>query len=31
MRDYDSEWKDVVNWVVHGLIAAEELGITQAS
>ena len=31
MRDYDSEWKDVVNWVVHGLIAAEELGITQAN
>ena len=29
VRDYDSEWKDVVNWVVHGLIAAEELGITQ--
>ena len=31
VRDYDSEWKDVVNWVVHGLIAAEELGITQAN
>ena len=31
VRDYDSEWKDVVNWVVHGLIAAEELGITQAT
>ena len=30
VRDYDSEWRDVVNWVVHGLIAAEELGITQA-
>ena len=28
VRDYDSEWKDVVNWVVHGLIAAEEMGIT---
>ena len=26
VRDYDSEWKDVVNWVVHGLIAAEENG-----
>ena len=31
VRDYDSEWKDVVNWVVHGLIAAEELEITQAN
>ncbi len=31
VRDYDSEWKDVVNWIVHGLIAAEEMGITQAN
>ena len=31
VRDYDSEWKDVVNWVVHGLIAAEELGITRGN
>ena len=31
VRDYDSEWKDVVNWVVHGLIAAEELGITKGT
>ena len=31
VRDYNSEWKDVVNWVVHGLIAAEELGITQSN
>ena len=31
VRDYDSEWKDAVNWVVHGLIAAEELGITQGN
>ena len=31
VRDYDSEWKDVVNWVVHGLIRAEEIGITQAN
>ena len=30
-RDDDGEWKDVVNWVVHGLIAAEEFGITQAN
>ena len=31
VRDYDSEWKDVVNWVVNGLIAAEEMGITQGN
>ena len=31
VRDNESEWKDVVNWVVHGLIAAEEEGITQAN
>ena len=31
VRDYDSEWKDVVNWVVHGLIFAEEEGITQGN
>ena len=31
VRDYDSEWKDIVNWVVHGLIAAEELGITRSN
>ncbi len=30
VRDYDSEFKDVVNWVVHGLIVAEEMGITQS-
>ncbi len=29
VRDYDSDWKDVVNWVVHGLIRAEEIGITR--
>ncbi len=29
VRDYDSQWKDIVNWVVHGLIAAEEMGITK--
>ena len=29
--DYDSEWKDIVNWVVHGLIGAEELGITRTN
>ena len=31
VRDNDSEWKDVVNWVVHGLIAAEEMGITSGN
>ena len=31
VRDYDSEWKDVVNWVVHGLIYAEELGVTSGN
>ena len=31
VRDFDSEFKDVVNWVVHGLIAAEEMGITKAN
>ena len=31
VRDNDSEWKDVVNWVVYGLINAEELGVTQAN
>ena len=28
VRDDDPEWKDAVNWLVQGLIAAEELGIT---
>jgi general L-amino acid transport system substrate-binding protein len=28
--DGDSEWLDVVNWVVNGIILAEELGVTQA-
>ena len=31
VREDDSLWKDVINWVIQGLIAAEELGITQAS
>ena len=31
VRDYDSDWKDLVNWVVHGLVAAEEIGITQSN
>ena len=31
VRDYDSDWKDVVSWVVWGLINAEELGVTSAN
>lgn len=31
VREGDSAWKDVVNWVIQGLIAAEELGVTQAN
>ncbi|WP_040676788.1 amino acid ABC transporter substrate-binding protein [Nitratireductor pacificus] len=27
----DNQWKDVVTWVVYGLIEAEELGVTQAN
>ena len=27
-RDDDSEWHDVVQWVVYGMINAEELGVT---
>ncbi|AVO37509.1 amino acid ABC transporter substrate-binding protein [Pukyongiella litopenaei] len=27
----DNQWKDLVTWVVFGLIAAEDLGITQAN
>ena len=29
VREGDDEWKDVVNWVVNGLIIAEEEGITR--
>ena len=31
VRDYDSDWKDVVQWVVYGVIAAEEAGITSGN
>ena len=31
VREGDSEWRDIVNWVVHGLIRAEEIGITRAN
>ena len=30
-RDNDSEWFDVVNWVVIGMITADELGVTGAN
>ena len=29
VREDDSEWRDLINWIVNGLIAAEELRITQ--
>ena len=29
VRDDDSEWEDVVRWVVNGMIIAEEQGITR--
>ena len=29
VRDDDSEWKDIVSWVVSGLINAELLGVSQ--
>lgn len=27
----DNQWKDIVTWVVYGLITAEEFGVTQAN
>ena len=30
-RDNDSEWFDVVNWVVIGMITADELGVTSSN
>jgi general L-amino acid transport system substrate-binding protein len=27
----DAQWRDIVEWVAHGLIIAEELGVTQAN
>lgn len=30
MRRGDDEWYAIVKWVIHGLIEAEEYGITQA-
>ena len=31
VRDYDSEWEDLVRWVVNGMIIAEEQGVTSAN
>ena len=31
VRDNDSEWEDVVRWVVNGMIIAEEQGVTKAN
>jgi len=31
VRDNDSEWKNIVSWVVHGLIGAELLGVSQGN
>ena len=31
VRDYDSEWEDVVRWVVNGMIIAEEQGVTMSN
>lgn len=31
VRHGDNQWKDIVTWVINGLIAAEENGITQAN
>ncbi len=27
-RDNDTEWHDIIQWVVYGMIAADELGVT---
>lgn len=27
-RDNDTEWHDVIQWIVYGMIAADELGVT---
>ena len=31
VRHGDNEWKDLVSWIVNGLITAEELGVTSAN
>ena len=31
VRDYDSEWEDLVRWIVNGMIIAEEEGVTSGN
>jgi general L-amino acid transport system substrate-binding protein len=31
VRQGDAQWRDIVNWVVYALVAAEEFGITSAN
>ena len=31
VRDYDSEWEDLVRWLVNGMIIAEEEGVTSGN
>ena len=31
VRHGDNEWKDLVSWILNGLITAEELGVTSAN
>ena len=31
VRHGDNKWKDLVTWVINGLVTAEELGVTQAN
>jgi general L-amino acid transport system substrate-binding protein len=31
VRQYDSQWADLVRWVVNGLISAEEIGVTKGN
>lgn len=31
VRDYDSEWEDIVRWIVNGMIIAEEQGVTSGN
>jgi len=31
VRDYDTDWKDVVAWVWYGMVTAEEMGVTSSN
>ena len=31
VRDYDTEWKEVVQWVWFGMVTAEEMGLTSTN